>query len=442
MQLLERKVETDVSAQPNIDLQVLYGSAKNRVERLLRAGHFKAKEWIACGPTGLSCDKQWAVERLLGTEIQRSPSARDLRIVDLFCGVGGFSAGLHEAALGVGLMPRFLAAVDLDRSALQVYRKNFSPQRMISKDVDSLVDYAIRFDGDQPRFAYHPEILDPSLVDFVGNTDIVVGGPPCQGHSNFNNHTRRNDPRNALYLTVPAVGVALGAPTIIIENVQSIVRSRGRLIETTVGILESQGYHVDSAVLEADKLGVAQTRKRHILFGTRGRTTLPFNQLYEAINAPALTVMDAIGDLQDVRPSTLFDSSAILSEENMKRVDYLFEKDTYDLPNSERPDCHKDGHSYPSVYGRMYPDKAAQTITGGFLSPGRGRFTHPTRRRALTPHEAARLQGFTDQFLFERFDGTPLSNRDYAKLIGDAVPPPVAFALGLAAVSSFPSRDW
>lgn len=437
LQLSEWRVETRIPANRDADLRVSYVATEDGVERHLRAGRFSGESRMACRFTDISPEKQWAIGHLLGAEIRHNAPDAALSIVDLFCGVGGFSAGLQEAAFGLGLRPQFVAAVDVDRSALQVYRRNFLPQRLISRDVDSLVDYAIRFDRDRPQFAYHPEILDASLFDIVGRTDIVVGGPPCQGHSNFNNHTRHNDPRNALYLTVPAIGIALGAKAIIIENVQSVTRSRGRLIETAVAILREHGYVVDPAILEADKFGVAQTRKRHFLLATRSEIPIPLKYLSEVINAPSLNVMDAIADLQDIRPSTLFDSSAILSEENRRRVDYLFDHDAYDLPNSERPDCHRDGHSYPSVYGRMYPDKPAQTITGGFMSPGRGRYTHPTKRRGLTPHEAARLQGFADAFKFERFDGELLGNRDYAKLIGDAVPPPVAFALGLAAISSF-----
>ena len=108
--------------------------------------------------------------------------------------------------------------------------------------------------------------------------------------------------------------------------------------------------------------------------------------------------------------------------------DYLFEKNIYDLPDAERPDCHKNGTSYLSVYGRMRPDRPAQTITTGIGSPGQGRFIHPTRRRLITPHEAARIQGFPDWFLFS-LEGREPSRKDLAKWIGDAVPPFLGFVV-------------
>jgi len=52
------------------------------------------------------------------------------------------------------------------------------------------------------------------------------------------------------------------------------------------------------------------------------------------------------------------------------------------------------------MYGRMRGADPSQTITGGFGSPGQGRFIHPTRPRTITPHEAARLQFFPDWFDF------------------------------------------
>jgi DNA (cytosine-5)-methyltransferase 1 len=132
----------------------------------------------------------------------------------------------------------------------------------------------------------------------------------------------------------------------------------------------------------------------------------------------------------------LFDTPAELSTENQDRVNYLFDHEAFDLPDHVRPECHKEGHTYPSVYGRIHPDRPAQTLTGGFMSPGRGRFVHPMQRRGLTPHEGARLQGFPDHFVFRTVDGIELHRKDFAKMIGDAVPPPMAFAMAIAAFSS------
>ena len=100
-------------------------------------------------------------------------------------------------------------------------------------------------------------------------------------------------------------------------------------------------------------------------------------------------------------------------------MNYLLTSGEYDLPNARRPKCHQDDHSYKSMYGRLNWDLPAQTITSGYGSIGQGRYMHPSQARALTPHEAARLQGFPDYF-----DFTSVASRTaLATMIGNAVPP-------------------
>jgi site-specific DNA-cytosine methylase len=110
---------------------------------------------------------------------------------------------------------------------------------------------------------------------------------------------------------------------------------------------------------------------------------------------------EIIRDLLDVESDSTFDTGSERSEENRRRMAYLFVHGVYNLPNKNRPVCHKNGgHSYLSVYGRLRWNQLAQTITTGFGSMGQGRYVHPQRRRTITPHEAARLQTFPDWFDF------------------------------------------
>jgi len=101
---------------------------------------------------------------------------------------------------------------------------------------------------------------------------------------------------------------------------------------------------------------------------------------------------------------------------------WLLDNNAFDLPNRLRPPCHQGDHSYVSMYGRLKWDEPAQTITSGYGSLGQGRFMHPTLPRTLTPHEAARLQGFPDYFTF----GSALTRTEAAVIIGNAVPPALA----------------
>ena len=144
---------------------------------------------------------------------------------------------------------------------------------------------------------------------------------------------------------------------------------------------------------------------------------------------------EALASFVGLERRTAFDEPSRLSDDNLKRVQFLLDQERYDLPDDERPDCHRlKAHNYASVYGRMRPDGVAPTITTGFLSPGRGRFTHPHEARSLTPREGARLQGFPVDFDWMT-QTAALYRCNYADMIGSAVPPQLAFAVGMAALS-------
>jgi DNA (cytosine-5)-methyltransferase 1 len=375
----------------------------------------------------------WDIAELRGTPIRYPKPTSTARIVDLFCGCGGFAWGMRNALLHQGIRPVVTHAFDVDEKALEVYSNNFSPQVTSQDSVAMQVDYSIRLLNGRARFAYPPEILTgaETLLAEVGRTDFVIAGPPCQGHSNLNNHTRRKDPRNLLYLTTVALAVSLRARNILIENVLDVQNDHFMVVQRAHELLESSGYQVDSIVLDGPTTGLPQTRKRFFLMASLGDAPQSLLVLRQFEVAKVRTVMDAIGDLEGQSSATIFDSAPKLSRTNMERIDWLFENNAYNLANDQRPDCHKDGHSYPSVYGRLHPDQPAGTITTGLNSPGRGRYIHPTQRRTITPHEAARIQGFPDTFLF---NGETIGRNSIAKLIGDAVPPLFGMIIGLAFV--------
>jgi len=271
----------------------------------------------------------------------------------------------------------------------------------------------------------------------LNGLDLVLAGPPCQGHSNLNNKTRRSDPRNALYLTAPAFTVAVGARMCIIENVPSVVKDETRVVQTTIELFESEGYTVTSGSITASDLGWPQARTRHFLVARKDRPPVDLAEVSALLSDEPRPIWWAISDLEDALVGDDFMAlQSELSKENRSRIDWLFDNDEYELALSERPDCHKHGTTYTSVYGRLRKHLPAPTITTGFLSPGRGRFTHPTRRRALTPREAARLQGFPDTYRFMTGLTAAPGRRQLSKWIGDAVPMPLGYAAGLAALGS------
>ncbi len=363
-----------------------------------------------------------------------------LRIADLFCAAGGFSLGARLGAALAGLRGHVVLAGDHDPRMLDIYRRNHAPSHEFLGNLGLAVDYRVTTRGGVPRFVYPPEPVERPLRRAAETgVDVVVAGPPCQGHSNLNNHTRRNDPRNTLYLVPVAFGVAVGADVVVIENVPSVLNSVEAVSRVAREVGAASGYVPIECTLDASQFGVAQRRKRHFLVLLRragGSAEARFFQILRALSTRTRTVRWAIEDLRavDERKDPLHRPAA-LSSANRDRIAYLFEHDLYELPDPLRPPCHRDGHTYPSVYGRLRWDEPAGTITQGFHSPGRGRFVHPGERRTLTAREAARLQGFPDSYDLCAAMGTPRTNV-LAKAIGEAVPPPLGAAVLAAALAT------
>lgn len=414
----------------------------DRVIRELKVG---ARSWRsgienkAIGETD-GCSAWWQSFLRGGEEYveERNAKLAPIRSVDVFSGCGGLTLGAAQAAISVGRRLESIAAIDVDRGGLEVHEANFNTKYILHTNASSLVDFHVSGGGEQARFSYEPEIIDSALADEVGKIDLCLAGPPCQGHSNLNNRTRREDPRNLLYWTAIALAVGLKSRMVVVENVPDVVNDRSEVVATARALLETSGYDfIDSGVLAAHELGWAQTRKRYFLVAARRQLPeerLTLKAVAEGLRREARSVRWAIEDLLrdpgHPRPAGVMDTVPELSSDNRARIDWLFDNNAYELPNAERPDCHKDGHSYPSVYGRLFWDKPAQTITTGFLTPGRGRYIHPVCPRVITPREAARIQAFPDNFRFV-VNGHDPSRNAITKWIGDAVPPVLGYAATL-----------
>lgn len=389
----------------------------------------------AIGASTDSLRKAWDRAWLRGAKpisLDRPGPRADINVVDLFSGCGAMSLGVRMAAEALGRTFRAKVAADFEVAALKVYERNFRPEHAIRGDVRAAVDFELSSTGTWLR---PPKLLDEGLKRAVGDTDLLIGGPPCQGHSDLNNHSRRDDPKNSLYLVMPAIAVALDVPVLIIENVPAVVHDTQAVVERTRLALEASGYRVSQLVCPVARLGVAQRRKRHALVAVKG-ARVDLSGVVEALATLERPLSWAIADLEAVSQKTAFDAVSSLTKANRRRIEKLFEDDLYDLPNTQRPPCHRDkNHSYVSMYGRMKWDEPAQTITSGFGSPGQGRYVHPRQRRTLTPHEAARIQFFPDSFAFG--DGACVPGRtQLAVMIGNAVPPKLSYAVTLGAMSA------
>jgi len=217
------------------------------------------------------------------------------------------------------------------------------------------------------------------------------------------------------------------------ENVPRILKAVvfQRFIET----LKSLEYVVDYKSCLCADYGLPQRRRRLVLVASRiGPIEIPAPTRTPAKFA---TVSDAIRGLPSLKSgqgdsADPLHASRTLSPTNQLRIQASKPGGSWlDWPEELRAPCHRkdSGRSFGSVYARMEWDKPSPTITTEFHNFGSGRFGHPEQDRALTLREAAILQGFPSNYKFVR-PGDKVELEPMARLIGNAVPPPVGKAIG------------
>lgn len=347
----------------------------------------------------------------VGEEKKTRPS---IGIADLFAGCGAMTVGAIEGARRAGVTAELLLAVDHWLPALEVIESTFAidADRVAGLDLAGVLEGWVAADRAE---------TEKRILSQAADADLLLAGPPCQGHSALNNHTRHDDARNDLYLAVARVARLIKPRAVIVENVRGVGRDRRKAVNRCAEALKGLGYKVESQTLDLNALGAPQRRIRHVLVATMAKV-FDFEGLPER---PGRTVEWAIQDLKNIEGRTLFDTASVPSKENKKRMKWLLDEDEFDLPNAMRPKCHHDAHSYVSMYGRLRWDEPAQTITSGFGSMGQGRFVHPDAARTITPHEAARLQFLPDFMDFSHVE----QRTELATMIGNAVPPIMMVAI-------------
>lgn len=331
--------------------------------------------------------------------------------VDLFCGAAGLSYGLKQGGITV------VAGVDLDPACRFPFETNIGA-RFLEQDVGTLSGEALK------------KLFGDAKVR------VLAGCAPCQPFSGYTTKRRKIDGRWQLLLEFLRLAKATRPEIITLENVPRL--SHLPLWTKVVQGLEAVGYHVSWGVVDASDFGVSQRRKRLVLLASRlGAIDLPKPRNK---TAPS-TVRHAIAKLPSVGAgirnlSDPLHASRALTERNLRRIRASRPAGTWrEWPTELVAECHRSqtGKTYPSVYGRMSWDSPAPTITTQFYGFGNGRFGHPEQDRAITLREGALLQSFPAKFHFVP-PGARVNFREIGRLIGNAVPPALGKAIGLAIV--------
>ena len=362
--------------------------------------------------------------------------------ISLFAGAGGCSLGFREAGYDV----RF--ATDIDRDAVESYRRNFLGTPCEALDIREL----------------GPETLLERVGLCSGEVDILLGGPPCQGFSSAGVKSGE-DPRNSLVRHYVRLLEGVRPKWFVMENVEGLLTNDGGVhVRDAVAAFLDAGYAVNLEKVYAQGYGVPQRRKRVLIVGNRLGHDFVFPESVTRFSGSIfrkgeITFSTAVSDLppacadagralahvgppqNELQALLRGDAAAVtdhfapaLSEMQLARVCGLQPGQTMkDLPGHLQHESFRrrafrrvmDGTPVerrggaPSGLKRLFADEPSLTIT----SAATREFVHPTENRLLTLRECARLQTFPDWFVFA---GSAASR---SQQIGNAIPPMLAQAI-------------
>lgn len=333
-----------------------------------------------------------------------------LEAIDLFCGAGGLTYGLRASGVTV------LAGLDADPACGYPYTVN-NNSRFFCKDIR--------------------EVSGEFLSGFFSKktVKILAGCAPCQTFSTYNRKASQDDKRWWLLLEFARLVEELRPELITMENVPGLAKQN--VFNVFLTTLRSLGYHIDYRVVNCERYGVPQFRRRLVLLASLlGEVRLISPDEY---GARPKNVYDAIYKLPrilagEICPCDALHQAAHLSDLNLKRIRCSKPGGSWkDWPFDLVCDCHKKGSgaTYSSVYGRMNWELPSPTITTQFFSYGSGRFGHPEQDRALSLREGALLQGFPIDYKFSP-SGSLINRKVIGRLIGNAVPVELGKLIGLS----------
>ncbi|MCU0946900.1 MAG: DNA cytosine methyltransferase [Porphyrobacter sp.] len=341
-----------------------------------------------------------------------------LTVVDLFSGSGGMSCGFHRDG-------RFevIGAVDVERAKPSAGDRSTSCNDTYEANI-----------GVKPIAAdlalLEPSELSAQLGLQKGELGVLISCAPCTGFSQKRaSNLVVDDKRNTLVQRSALFVEELMPVYFVMENVKELAKGKHRHhFQFLHKRLQELGYSIRAEVHDLSEFGLPQRRIRTLLVAKRdGEAPFPF-----PMTSTVRTVRDVIGSLPPLSagsscPIDSMHACPNMTELSLERVraiprdggswiDIPDEKSHLRIPsmNTKKPG------SYPDIYGRLYWDRPAPTITRECAHPGNGRYCHPEQDRLLSVREMALLQGFPSDYVFKG----PLVSR--YRQVGDAVPPLVS----------------
>jgi len=335
-----------------------------------------------------------------------------IKVFDFFTGCGGTSRGFLNAGMDV------VFALDNDPVAGKTFNRNFPDVHFLSEDIRNVAC----------------EDLQPLINSCKGHPILFSGCAPCQPFTKQKTRLQPEDIRRRLLSEFLRFIEYYRVEFIFVENVPGLqkIKNEDGPFGNFITTLNRLGYDYEFHIITSQSYGVPQMRRRLVLIASRlGVIDFPPETHGPDRGCEYSKVREWIADLPPVvagetHPTIPNHRAAALSETNLERISVLKEgEDRRHWPERLRLKCHSNGYGgHTDVYGRMRWDAPATGLTTRCISLSNGRFGHPTQNRAISVREAACLQTFPRDFIFEG------SLNAMARQIGNAVPVVLAECFG------------
>lgn len=299
------------------------------------------------------------------------------KMIDLFSGIGGTRLGFHLTG-----ETKVVFSSEIDKFSIKTYETNF---------------------GETP----HGDITKISTND-IPNHDILVGGFPCQAFSQAGKKLGFEDTRGTLFFEIARILSDKKPKCFLLENVRNLVsHDKGKTFKTILNTLKNLDYEVYYSLFKAKDFGIPQNRERIYIVGFHKKLV----PNYSSFKFPIATHIETkVGDILEKNVNSKYTISDNLWNGHQRRKIEHKEKGNgfgYSLFNEDSPYTN-------TISARYYKDGSEILIEQKGKNP-----------RKLTPREAARLQGFPENFII------PVSDTQSYKQFGNSVAVPVINAIAI-----------
>ncbi len=338
-------------------------------------------------------------------------NTKKFNILDLFCGCGGLSKGFEKADFNI------ILGIESDKNIGKTFEKNHKKSKILIDDIT--------------------KINVKKLKKIYKNINVIIGGPPCQGYSLKGKRRGLEDKRNFLFEKFVEFVKIFKPIFFLMENVPAILSEKnGFFKKEIIKKFRKINYELDIKILNSKYFGVPQSRRRAFFLGSRNN----FLNLPEENKDrnEEISTWDAISDLSyldsnegDFQAKYKYEAKSKYQKEMRKKSFKLYNHISTNhskksirrlslIPPEKGKEYLKNikiTSTFGETWGRLEKNKVSPTIVTRFDTPSNGKNSHPYLNRAITPREAARIQSFSDDFIFYG------NKSSIIKQIGNAVPP-------------------